>query len=161
MRETLIEKAVWHILKFRDAAAFEKGIPFEIAQFEGNLLLNEGINDIWNKVEGTAGTAFNNANANLGVGDDSTAAAAAQTGLQAAVNKLYKGMEAAYPQAGASQQIVFQSVFDAAEANFDWEEFTVANAANDAGVNLNRKVSSQGTKANPQVWTLTLTITLS
>jgi len=37
----------------------------------------------------------------------------------------------------------------------------VANGNSDSAVNLNRKVSSQGTKISGQIWELTLEITLS
>ncbi len=136
--------------------------PYEVSEFDGNLLLNEGINELLLLLIGGAGTEYSNANARLGVGDDDTAAAAAQTGLQAAANKFWQAMEATYPTSPpTSQQVVFRSVFADGDAEYDWKEFTVVNAANDAGENFNRKVSSQGTKAAGQAWTLTLTITIS
>jgi hypothetical protein len=52
-------------------------------------------------------------------------------------------------------------VFGSADANYAWQEFTVANASSGTGKNLNRKVSNQGTKASGQTWTLDLAITLS
>lgn len=127
----------------------------------GNLLLNEGINELWTLGAGGGGTAFNNSNSYLGVGDDSTAEAASQTGLQAATNKLYKAMDATYPTYGTSQKITFRSTFASGDANFAWNEFTVANGSSDSGKNLNRKVSAQGTKTSGQSWQLTLEITLS
>jgi hypothetical protein len=160
--ERIQESAVWRIEKYADDEALKTGKPFEVSEFEGNLLLNEGINDIWAKVVGTAGTAFNNANAHLGVGDSNTPAAAAQTGLQALVNKLYQDMDGSYPTTPpVSQQVVFRSTFGVNDANWAWEEFTVCNTDADGGVNLNRKVSAQGTKVIGQTWVLTLTITLS
>src|SRR5579864_7309910 len=60
-----------------------------------NLLTNYGINSIiWPAVAGGTYTAMNNANARLGVGDSTTAAAASQTDLQAATNKTYQAMDA-------------------------------------------------------------------
>ena len=156
MIERIQENAVWRIEKYDT-----QGKLFEVSEFRGNLLLNEGINDIWNKVAGVAGTAFDNGNAYLGVGDSNTAAAASQTGLQAASNKLYKAMDEGYPTYGTSQQIVFRATFGSGDANWAWEEFTVANGNSDSDVNLNRKVQSQGTKEEGQTWVLTLTITLS
>jgi hypothetical protein len=130
-------------------------------QFAGkNLLLNEGINSIWTLVAGGAETAFNNANARLGVGDSTTAAAATQTDLQAATNKLYKAMDASYPTFGTSQKITFRSTFSGSEANFGWQEFSADNGGT-ALKNLNRLVSNQGTKTSGQTWQLTLEITLS
>jgi hypothetical protein len=126
-----------------------------------NLLLNEGINAMLTLLAGGGGTAFNNANAYIGVGDSSTAASASQTALQAASNKLYKAMDGGYPTYGTSQQIVFRSTFASGDANFAWNEFTVANGSSDAGTNLNRLVSSQGTKTSGQTWQVTLTITIT
>lgn len=127
----------------------------------GNLLLNEGINLVWTLVAGGSGTAFNNSNSYLGVGDSSTAESASQTGLQASTNKLYKAMDTGYPTYGTSQKITFRSTFGGSEANFAWNEFTAANGNSDSATNLNRKVSAQGTKTSGQTWQLTLEITLS
>ncbi len=125
-----------------------------------NLLTNYGINSIiWNLVAGAGATAMNNANARLGVGDSSTAAAATQTDLQAATNKTYVAMNATYPTTGTSQQIVFQSTFTSGQANYAWNEFISDNGT--SGHAMNRLVSTQGTKTSGQSWQLTLTITLS
>lgn len=161
LTEKIKEKAVWTLRKFQNDADFLAGKPFEVSVIDGNLLLNEGINLMWSLIAGGAGTDFANANAYLGVGDSSTAASAAQTGLQAATNKLYKAMDATYPTYGTDQKITFRSTFGSSDANFSWQEFTVANGNSDSGVNLNRKVSNQGTKTSGQTWELTLEITLS
>lgn len=134
---------------------------YDVACFDGNILLNEGIDELWDLGTGTGSpTAWNNANARLGVGDSSAAESASQTGLQAASNKTYKGMNSGYPTA-ATQKGTWQADFTGAEANYAWNEFTVSNAADDTGKNLNRRVSAQGTKTSGQIWTLTLDITLS
>ena len=138
---------------------------FGIAQethIDGNLLLNEGINELWTILCSTAsGTKFSNANAYLGVGDSSTAESASQTGLQAATNKLYVAMDTSYPTFGTLQKATWKSTFTETQANFAWNEFTVANGSSDSAVNLNRKVSAQSTKVSGQVWELSLVITLS
>lgn len=161
MNKKLIEKieasSLWTIRKFKVG---EKK-PFEVSKFKGNLLLNEGINELWTLVAGTGGTAYNNAGAYLGVGDSATAANATQTSLQAATNKFWKAMDGSYPTYGTSQKVTFRATFATGDANFAWNEFTVVNAADDTGENLNRKVSSQGTKQSDQIWELTLDITLS
>ena len=100
------------------------------------------------------------ANAYLGVGDSNAAESASQTGLQAATNKLYKAMETGYPQR-SGQTVTFRAVFTDGEANWAWEEFSVSNSSGgDTGDNLNRKVSSEGTKVSG-TWTLDLEITFS
>jgi hypothetical protein len=92
------------------------------------------------------------------VGDSTTPFAANQTDLQAAVNKLRKGMEATYPQR-TNNVLTFRAAFGTSEANFAWEEWGVFNAAS-SGVMLNRKVESLGTKQNTQSWEITVTLTL-
>lgn len=132
---------------------------YDVGETEDNLLLNEGITRLLNLLIGGGGVTFANANAYLGVGDSSTAASATQTGLQAATNKLYKVMDATYPSI-SNQTVTWQSTFQSTDANFAWNEFTVANGSSDASENLNRKVSAQGTKASGQVWTLQLAVTM-
>ncbi len=134
--------------------------PYAVETFEGNLLLNEGITNLLTLGMGGAGTDYGNTNAYIGVGDSSTAAAATQTGLQAASNKAWAAMEATYPQV-SNQSIIFRSVFDDGEAEFAWNEFSVGNSNDDSGQNLNRKVEAKGTKTAGESWTITCTITLS
>lgn len=108
---------------------------------------------------GVGGTAFNNANSYIGVGDSTTAFAAAQTDLQAATNKFRKAMDATYPQVAANV-LTYRSTFGTSEANFAWQEWGVFNASA-AGTMMNRKVESLGTKTSSQTWQLTVTITLA
>lgn len=166
MEERIIEeKANWHpmitIRRYADDAAFKRDDPFEVSRIPYNSLLNEGIGAMWDLICGLGSpTAFSAANARIGVGDSSTAAAATQTALQATTNKLFKAMESGYPSR-SNQTVTFRSVFGAAEANFAWNEFSVANGADDTAVNMNRLVSAQGTKASGQTWTVDVAITLS
>jgi len=153
-------KARWTIRRFKSAADHAAGKAYSESHIEGNLLLNEGIApalDLWAGI-GTP-TAFDNANARLGVGDSSAAEAASQTDLQAATNKTYKGMEASYPSR-AAQTLTWRAIFGSADANYAWNEFSCDNGAT-AQQTLNRKVSAQGIKAAGQTWQLDLTITLS
>ena len=108
---------------------------------------------------GAGVTAFNNANAYIGVGDSTTAFAVGQTDLQAASNKLRKAMDATYPS-GGSNVITFRSTFATGDANFAWQEWAVFNASS-AGTMLNRKVESLGTKTNTQTWQFTVTLTFT
>lgn len=153
-------RADWTITKYADDATFALGMAYEVVPIPNNLLLNEGIGELLDLLGGIGGTAFSAANAYLAVGDSSTAAAATQTDLQAATNKTYKAMAATYPQR-TGQTLTFQSVFGSADANYAWNEFSVANGNSGTDKNLNRKVSAQGTKALGQTWTLQLAITLS
>lgn len=170
-KDSVNMKAEWIITRYASERHFQMNVPtyvFDnqgrmsnpVSKFSPNLLLNEGITALMNLLIGGAETAFSNANSYLGVGDSATAAAAAQTGLQAASNKVYVAVEATYPQI-ASQTVTWRSIFTTALGNFDWQEFTVASGNSDAADNLNRKVSDQGTKVAGQVWTLDLAITFS
>lgn len=110
-------------------------------------------------VIGESVTEFNNANAHLGVGDSTTAFAAAQTDLQAATNKVRQAMEATYPTR-AVNVLTFRSLFATGSANFAWAEWGVFNAAA-AGTMMSRKVEALGTKTSAQSWQLTVDITVN
>lgn len=105
------------------------------------------------------GTLFDNTNAYIGVGDSSAAFAASQTDLQAATNKLRKGMEATYPQRAANV-LTLRSLFGTGDANWAWNEWATFNHAS-TGTMLQRKVESLGTKTSAQSWQLTVTLTLT
>jgi hypothetical protein len=128
-------------------------------EFEHNCLLNEGITELLTLACSTGATKFDNGNAYTGVGDDDTAAAAAQTGLQGA-NKAYKAMDATYPQV-ANQTVTFRSTFGMSEGNFVWKEATIANGNSDAAKNLNRKVQAMGEKTAAVSRVITTAITIA
>jgi len=131
--------------------------PYEVIEKEGNLLLNAGIDEIWDLVVGDSANHFNNAGAQIGVGDSAAAAAATQTDLQASTNKTYKGMETSYP-ASTSQKATFKASFGDSEANYAWNEWVVRQSTSLKC--LNRKVESLGTKSSG-TWTLEVNVTLS
>lgn len=159
MKERIGYTPKWTITKYASEAAFKAGVPYAKSEFENNLLLNEGITALLNLLTGAAETAFSNANAYIGVGSTNTAAVATQTGLLDG-SAVYMPMEATYPQI-SGQTVTFRAVFGADDGNFAWQEFTVANGNSGAAVNLNRRVSDQGTKASGQTWTIDLAITFS
>lgn len=159
MLDTATHKSLWVVRKYADLASFQKDEPFAICEIDGNLFLNEGISLMLSRFIGGAGTAFDNSNAHIGVGDGTGEALASQTGLQGE-NKTYIPMEANYPQV-SGQSVTFRAVADGDTANHNWREFTVANGNSDAAVNMNRKVDDQGTKAQGQVWTVDLILSIS
>jgi hypothetical protein len=122
-------------------------------------LTNAGRDLIAADIIGETVTEFTNANAHIGVGDSSTAFAAAQTDLQAATNKMRKAMDATYPTR-ATNVLTFRSTFATGDANWAWNEWGVFNASS-AGTMLNRKVESLGTKASTQSWQFTVTLTVT
>jgi hypothetical protein len=129
-----------------------------VAEIDGNILVTAGLTALLTLLIGGGGTAFNNANSYIGVGDSSTAEAIGQTDLQAATNKFRKAMDATYPSVSGNV-VTFRSTFASADAQYAWNEFGVFNASS-SGTMLNRKVSSIGTKA-AVAWTFTVTITIS
>lgn len=138
--------------------------PLSAMRYEGeargsNLFLNVGINRIWDLVTGNSSATFTNAEAQVGIGDSATAAAAGQTDLQAATNKTWVAMDATYPTSGSSQQAVFRSTFGSGVANYVWNEFAVRRAT--GTLLLDRGVSSMGTKTAGGVWTATVTLSIA
>lgn len=151
--------------------------PYEVLEGEGNLLMYGGASCQWQTLIGngtaTAGQAltyFSNAQAAIGVGDSSTAAAATQTNLQGTTNvtdRIRVAMDATYPlhtdaTTSGAATITFRSTFGTTVANFAWNEWGVFNSATDGtGRMLNRKVESLGTKTSAATWTFTVTLTLA
>jgi len=169
-------KAEWTIYKWKDldnriAAFLQQGRSIEdttrffgtqavIEAMHDNVALNEGLGELIDIICGLGTpTKWDNSNARLGVGNSNTAAQATDTGLLGA-SKTFKAMDATYPQK-SNQTAEWRSTFGSAEGNYAWEEYTVVNAADDAGKNLNRKVESKGTKSSGETWTLSLKITFS
>ncbi|KKN47227.1 hypothetical protein LCGC14_0665160 [marine sediment metagenome] len=161
--EGLVWKARYKVEKYHGDLLTEQdryGIePYEVIEGEGNLLLNEGINELFVLLCGSGGTKFDNSNARLGVGNSNSAAVATQTGLLGG-STLFKAMEATYPLNGTDQKATFRSSFGSSEGNFAWEEWTVDNGAG-ANKNLNRKVTVLGTKVSGTTWVFTVEVSLS
>jgi hypothetical protein len=139
--------------------AYDDIRPYETVVGDYNAMVDLGINALLLLLVGGGGTAYNNANAYLGVGDSTVAWGTTQTDLQAASNKLRKGMVATYPVTGTKKQ-TFRSDFTTGEANWVWNEWCIANAVSGATSLLNRKVESLGTKASG-TWTLTVEFSLT
>lgn len=139
---------------------------------KGNLLLNGGADVIWNRIitrnpstaVNNVNSAFANANAKIGVGASSVAAAASQTGLQTTGTKTFSSMQATYPThttgtSTGARSASFRAVFTTAQANYAWKEWVIVNSTGQRA--LNRKVQSLGTKTSAAQWTFTATLTLS
>lgn len=174
----------WHCItsvdKFHGDPTFEEresglAVPYESITVEGNLLVIGGASVQWQTLIGngttTAGQAltyYNNANAAIGVGDSTTAAADTQTDLQAATNKLRRAMEATYPLhtdttgTAGSKSVTYRSSFATGDANWVWNEWGLFNSPTAAtGRMLNRKVESLGTKTSSATWVITVTLSLA
>lgn len=131
-----------------------------------NMVLQAGWVALLGGIAGTSiTTKYSGTVGRIGIGDSSTAAAYAQTDLQAASNKYYQLVSGAPTIAtgSAPATLTFTAVFAGGNANYAWQEFitdegTASNAGPVVAVCLNRGVSAQGTKAAGQVWTATETI---
>lgn len=168
-------KAKWKVEKYNGDDV--TGVPYEVIEKEGNLLMNGGASCIWQTLigNGSAGaggnlTYFNNSNAAIGVGTSQAAAAATQTDLQAAAgtaNQIRKAMDATYPThtdgtTATSGTITFRSTFGTADANFTWYEWGVFNSPTAAtGRMLNRKQENLGSKTSASTWTFSVSLSLA
>ncbi|MBX6391801.1 MAG: hypothetical protein IRZ08_22905 [Frankia sp.] len=105
---------------------------------------------------GLAPTPFDAANAYIGVGNGTAAFDPSQTDLQG-TSTVRRPMATGYPTL-TGNQAQFQAVFAETDANFDWQEFAVFNAAA-GGVMLGREVQDLGTKVAGTIWRMTVTVT--
>ena len=140
------------------ALAIEKGQALGAA----NLLLNEGINELWELVtfdSSTSSVRWNASNARIGVGNSATAAAATDTALLGGSSQ-FKAMVSGFPTFGTSQKATWKSQYDSGEAEFSWQEWSIDNG-NTRNKNLNRKVEPLGTKPAGTTWTLQVECSLS
>lgn len=137
--------------------------PYEIHVGHGgpitpiNLMLNEGLDEIWNLVTNSDSTNYyTNALARVGVGNGTAAADPTQTGLQGGSTQ-FEAMDATYPL-HTTQKINLKGTFPDTFAEFSWEEGTADNG-NSSNKNLNRLVQTKGTKPSGEVWTSEIQIT--
>ena len=165
LKEKAKHEIQWTVEKFiaKDSKEIEeKNIkPYEVIKtVPHNCLLHEGIATFLGLMCAIGSeTAYSNANARIGVGNDATAPVDTQTALLGA-SQLYKAMNATYPQKSGDHDIVFQSDFVSGEAEWAWLEESIDNGST-PNKNLCRQNTSLGTKPAGQTWRLTGTITWS
>lgn len=166
-RSDLLVVSPWQmhamVEKYESDEAFMRGAsPYEVVEAEGNILVNAGIQRLEDLLIGAGGTAFNNGNSRIGVGNSTTAAAAGQTDLQGA-SKYFMTMDATFPSR-SSQTITWKATFASGVAQFAWEEWCIDNgtAAGSTVTTpiLNRKVQAFGTKG-ATTWVHTATLVIS
>lgn len=121
-------------------------------------ITTSGRNHLVSAIVGGGVTAFNNANAHLGVGNSATVFSAAQTDLVGAL-KTRKAMDATYPTV-ATNVITAQATFGTADANHAWDEVGLFNAAT-AGTMMSRVVVALGTKTSASTYVCTYTLTIT
>lgn len=133
---------------------------YEKLSFAGNVILDNGANEMLKLLIGdSSATKFDNANAKIYVGTDTTPENASQTGVLATSgNKTYASMNSGYPIV-SGRTAIFRADFGNDVANFAWNEASLTNGTGVGSVALNRKVSSMGTK-NGGTWTLQIQVSL-
>jgi hypothetical protein len=132
-----------------------RATPYEVLEGD-NLVLTGGWNAMFNRFSGLgAVTAFDATNGRLAVGNGTAAVAAGQTDLQGAT-KTRKVFDAAPTVSAGSWTVV--TTFTTADANHDWAEAGVSNAAS-GGVLFNRALVGFGTKSSSVQWVLTCSLT--
>jgi hypothetical protein len=126
--------------------------------YEGhNILVNTGIQLLLDLLVGAGGTAFNNANAYIGIGTSNTAPAAGQTDLLGTSAR--KLMDLTFPSR-SGQTMTWRCTFTTSEGNFAIQEAGIFNAAV-AGTMLNRLLAPLGTKTSATTLQVTATLTIS
>jgi len=124
------------------------------------MLLNGSTGPLTNAMVGGTYTALNNANAHIGIGDSTTAAAKTQTDLQASTNKLYLGMDATYPTVSGSVA-TFQVTAGSSQGNYVWNEFLVGDGSpGTAWIRFVQSLNGGVAKASGQTWTLQVAVTM-
>jgi hypothetical protein len=159
----LSDIAVWDavltVAKYHGDEAFDsEAIPYEVTEPTHNMLMTAGVNQLLTIVTGQGGTVFSAGNTYIGVGDATTTAAATQTDLLAATNKLRKQITAA--PAVSSNTVTFSTTFGTSDGNFAWNEVGIFNSSS-AGTMLNRFVVSLGTKSSSASWTINVVVTIA
>lgn len=156
--ERIIWMPKWYLYKHKAGEPISPASLLETVPFSGNMVLSDGIKEMFKLIIGSGGTAFNSANTYIGVGDSTVPSSAEQKDLQASVNRTYKKVEPTFPYIDGTTMI-FQAAFYDNEANYDWKEFCIRNGMGTGSVCLNRKVEDKGRK-NGGIWVLRCEITL-
>lgn len=130
--------------------------PCQVLQFH-NAVVNSGGALLLDLLIGAGGTAYNNSNAYIGIGNGTTAPATSQTDLVGA-SKTRKAMDATFPNR-SGQVVTFKSTFGTSDANYSWEEIGLFNAST-SGTMLSRSlVTSPFTKTSSLSIVATYTVT--
>lgn len=150
----------WLVEKYHSMEEKLSGVaPYEVVSTGQNIILDAGATEMLKLICGTGGTAYNNTNAKMYVGTDTTPENASQTGVIAqSSNRAYANMDGGYPTVDG-RTATFRASFGDDSANFPWNEASISNGTGVGSVAMNRKVSTMGTKSGG-TWTLQMTISL-
>jgi hypothetical protein len=142
--------------------------PYLVTEGYSNLVTTGGWDRILTLAFGGGGTTYASANARIGVGTGTLAAASGQTDLNAAQGAAgrYFAMLDATPTTSAGtavRRLSFVATFATGVANIAWQEEcidqgTTTGTGATVGAMLNRLVSNQSTKVSGQTWTATFNL---
>jgi len=158
-----LEIQKWHREEDRLA-----GLPPDAVElYDGNLLLNAGIDRLLDLLKGAGGQVMDATHCRIGVGNDATAAVATQTDLIAAngaSTRQWKLVNVGPTR--TAETLTYSATFGSAEANFTWAEWgtdfgTADGTSGSTAPMLNRKVQAMGTKASGSSWTTNVSITVA
>lgn len=130
----------------------------EVQEFK-NAYVNTGGALFLDLLMAAGGTAYNNANSYIGVGDSSSATTAGMTDLQAATNKLRVAMDATFPSR-SGQVSTWKSTFGTSQANWQWNEVALFNHASTGTMLARGVVASPFTKTSALSIIQSYTITI-
>lgn len=166
------DEAEWDLSVSEDVFG-QLGVQAYSHTFEDNcnLITTAGWAALLGSIAGTSiATKFSASAGRIGVGTVSTAATSADTKLGgdtgASSTTSYYALVSAAPTVTTTATpctLVFAASFGSAVANFAWAEFgtdnyTASSVYGQGAVFLNHGISSQGTKASGQTWTVTETL---
>lgn len=143
--------------------------PYEVSEFDGNLITNAGWTRMMNLLTNQGATqAYDATHTRIGVGNATTPAEAyADTDLAAAAGSANRWFQLV-TGAGTlgTRTLAWSASFGTADGNFAWNEFGIdlgtASGNTVTAPLLNHKVAiAQGTKASGQTWTATATLTFT
>lgn len=143
--------------------------PYEVSEFDGNLITTAGWTRLMNLLTNQGATqALDATHTRIGVGDATTPAEAyADTDLAAAAGSTHRWFQLV-SGAGSlgTRTLAFSATFGTADGNFAWNEvgldFGTASGNTVTAPLFNHKVAiAQGTKASGQTWTPTATLTFT
>lgn len=182
-----------HIEKYNNDESYKKGIPDDITYVEGNTATYKGLFTIWNLVmgmnpsssvvyeeghEATGVYPLSYENTHIAVGNGTATPSPDDTQLDAqssgtsGVDYLYKGCDENYPVVLLSNPNCLQIrvTFGSNEANFEWNEWGVANGDPDTpGENrnednivlFNRRKDPMGRKDQGATWVIVADLIIS
>jgi len=126
---------------------------------EGNVLLIDGIVFLWKCViQGMCFPPFDQQHSHIAVGDSDESPKREHKGLLGR-NRHYRHVDYGYPLL-MTDTVVFRATFGRNHANFEWNEFSIANGNTPLATHLNRGVKRMGKKEPHMSWLFVVNITI-